>query len=167
MEQTSKELLIKDLCYRLHYGVKVEAHGLLKTISDDYDNRGIINAHVLNGLNLKDFFKTYSIDYIEKVPLFNRNGECNIKPYLFPLSSINEEQANELFNLFGISLLDSVGGDYIKINECTGITFFLNKGFDVEMHLDKLMNWLNTNHFDYRGLIPMGLAIDATGLNIY
>ena len=28
-------------------------------------------------------------------------------------------------------------------------------------------DWLNKNNFDYRGLIPMGLAIDATGLNIY
>ena len=28
-------------------------------------------------------------------------------------------------------------------------------------------DWLNKNNFDYRGLIPMGLAIDATNLNIY
>jgi hypothetical protein len=28
-------------------------------------------------------------------------------------------------------------------------------------------DWLNKNMFDWRGLIPMGLAIDATGLNIY
>ena len=28
-------------------------------------------------------------------------------------------------------------------------------------------DWLNANHFDYRGLIEKGLAIDATGLNIY
>ena len=33
--------------------------------------------------------------------------------------------------------------------------------------LAKLQDWLNRNHFDYRGLIPMGLAKDATGLNIY
>jgi hypothetical protein len=31
----------------------------------------------------------------------------------------------------------------------------------------KTFDWLNKNHFDYRGLIPMGLAIDATNLNIY
>lgn len=29
------------------------------------------------------------------------------------------------------------------------------------------IDWYNKNHFDYRGLIPKGLAIDATGLNIY
>ena len=31
----------------------------------------------------------------------------------------------------------------------------------------EVYDWLNKNHFDYRGLIPRGLAIDATGLNIY
>ena len=29
------------------------------------------------------------------------------------------------------------------------------------------LDWLIENNFDYRGLIPMGLATDATGLNIY
>jgi hypothetical protein len=29
------------------------------------------------------------------------------------------------------------------------------------------IDWLNKNHFDYRGLIEKGLAIDATNLNIY
>ena len=29
------------------------------------------------------------------------------------------------------------------------------------------VKWLNKNHFDWRGLIPMGLANDATSLNIY
>ena len=28
-------------------------------------------------------------------------------------------------------------------------------------------DWFNKNHFDYRGLIPMGLAEDATNKNIY
>ena len=30
-----------------------------------------------------------------------------------------------------------------------------------------LIDWFNKNHFDYRGLIEKGLALDATGLNIY
>lgn len=29
------------------------------------------------------------------------------------------------------------------------------------------VDWFHKNHFDYKGLIPMGLAIDATGKNIY
>lgn len=143
MKQENKDLLIKDLCARLPYGVKgTNAHGMIVDLD-------------------------HPTDYSPYMSIKNAVLKHDWKPYLFPLSSITEEQANELFNLFGISLLDSVGRDYIKINECTGITFFLNKGFDVETHLDKLMDWLNTNHFDYRGLIPMGLAIDATNLNIY
>ena len=30
-----------------------------------------------------------------------------------------------------------------------------------------LLDWLNKNRFDYRGLIEKGLAIDATNLDIY
>lgn len=143
MTQEQKELLLKDLCGRLPYGVKVEAHGLLKAIADDYDNRDIINAHVLNGLNLRDYFKTYSINCMEKVPLFNRKGVCNIKPYLFPMSSMTEEQKHELMSTCTF-LRDSVFG-----------------------WTDRTFDWCNKNHFDYRDLIPMGSAIDATGLNIY
>ena len=142
MTQENKDLLFKDLCARIPYLVKVN-------ITNRESKNRIVELTEDNICHLTN------------------NWWSEYKPYLFPMSSITEEQANELFNLFGISLLDSVGRDYIKINECTGITFFLNKGFDVETHLDKLMNWLNTNHFDYRGLIPMGLAIDATNLNIY
>lgn len=142
MKQEDKELLLKDICARLPYGVKV-----MTSVGGEIRN----DKEQLNFAQLLLFENSYE----------------DIKPYLFPLSSITEEQSMELFKLFGISLVDSIGADYIKINECTGITFFLNKGFDVETHLDKLIDWLNKNHFDYRGLIPAGAAIDATGLNIY
>ena len=61
------------------------------------------------------------------------------KPYLFPLSSMTEEQKKEW--------LYTLSSDY-------------NITYDT-------VDWLNKNHFDYRGLIEKGLAIDATGLNIY
>ena len=153
MTQEQKELLFKDLCGRLSYGVKVEAHGLLKTIADDYDNRDIINAHVLNGLNLRDYFKTYSINCMEKVPLFNRKGVCNIKPYLFPMSSMTEEQKQYLKNRF--------------CYDWDGEPYELWK-YQIEIgDADELIDWSNKNHFDYRNLIEKGLAIDATGKNIY
>ena len=67
------------------------------------------------------------------------------KPYLFPLSSMTEEH-------------------YIYIEK--------NKLIIASSETDVIMNpdgydFLNKNHFDYRGLIEKGLAIDATGLNIY
>ena len=67
----------------------------------------------------------------------------DIKPYLLPMSSMTEEQYDEF------------------INTCT---FLRGSKFG---WTDRTFDWLNKNHFDYRGLIPMGLANNATGLNIY
>jgi hypothetical protein len=158
MTSEQKELLLKDLCARLPYGVKVEAHGLLKTISDD--NRGPINAHVLNGLNLGDYFKTYSIDCIEKVPLFDRKGVCNIKPYLFPLSSMTEEQWADT----PYANLNKFTFDSFKCG-CSTLAF---ETYEVNLnYVVEFINWCYKNHFDIGGLISKGLAIDCTCLNIY
>lgn len=154
MTQEDKELLLKDLCARLPYKVKIEAKGLLKTIADDHNDKNIINAHVLNGLNLRDYFKTYSIDCMVNVPLFNRKGICNIKPYLFPISSMTEEQKKE-YNYWKheIPVCRYEYGDVVE---------------EIELYdSPESFEYLIENHFDYRGLIPKGLAIDATGLNIY
>ena len=143
MTPEQKGLLLKDLCARLPYGVKIAV-----------DNE----VEILEGVSALD-------TYVEYDSLLSSDIE-DVKPYLFPLSSMTEEQAKELFNKFDL-VCPSTEEDYIKINECTGITFFLSQGFDVETHLYKLIDWLLKNHFDIYGLIPMGLAIDATGLNIY
>ena len=71
----------------------------------------------------------------------------NIKPYLLPLSSMTEEEQRTL---------DSMCNVVEMVSRLSGLKMF-----------DKVFNWLNENHFDYRGLIEKGLAIDATGLNIY
>ena len=69
----------------------------------------------------------------------------NIKPYLRPISSMSEEQKEEFAHV---------------IVTCGTIGSSLLTHMSVE-------DWLNKNHFDYRGLIPMNLAIDATGLGVY
>ena len=66
----------------------------------------------------------------------------NIKPYLRPMSSMTEEERAER-----IGLLYELEG---HINE--DVTY-------------KYQDWLNKHHFDYRGLIPMGLAIAVTKEN--
>lgn len=66
-----------------------------------------------------------------------------VKPYLFPLSSMTDYQKS----------------DYQFITER-----WMN---DPSHSISDSIDWLNKNHFDYRGLIPMGLALDATGLDIY
>ena len=67
----------------------------------------------------------------------------NVRPYLFPLSSMTEKQKNE----------------YQYITER-----WMN---DPAYSISDSIDWLNENHFDYRGLIEKGLAIDATGTGIY
>ena len=83
----------------------------------------------------------------------------DIKPYLFPLSSITEEQKNELREMewsFDNSTI-------CNIIECFG-TY---RAYVDHSCCSELIDWFIKNHFDYRGLIPMELANDATGLNIY
>lgn len=146
MTQEQKDLLLKDLCGRLPYEVKVQT----TYINPQTKERKDIGMDILSTVEISMLIE----------------GSEEHKPYLFPLSSMTEGQAEELFGIFGLKC-PSTEEDYIKINEVTGITFFLLNGFDVETHLDKLFDWLNKNHFDYRGLIPKDLAIDSTGLNIY
>ena len=126
MTQENKELLLKDLCARLPYVVKVNVIYSNENASS-FRQRVCVEGD--NELNT------------DIIGLYQRN-EIEIKPYLFPLSSMTEEQEREL----------------------TNITYSNND--DVTIAL-LTIDWLNKNHFDYRGLIEKGLALDATGLNIY
>ena len=72
--------------------------------------------------------------------------EC-VKPYLRPMSSMTEEEQRAL---------DSMCNGVEQVSRLSGLKMF-----------DKAFNWLDENHFDYRGLIEKGLAIDATGKKIY
>ena len=131
MTQEEKELLLKDLCARLPYGVK----GIITYNGDK------------NIFTIKGIFNI----------LFLSDTECcnveDFKPYLFPLSSMTEEQKQYLKNRF--------------CSEWDGEPYDLWK-YQIEIgDTDELIDWLNKSHFDYRVLIEKGLAIDATGLNIY
>lgn len=122
MTQEDKELLLKDLCARLPYGVKVQStfYKCDGTIWK-YENE-ILTAGLLE----------YPI--------------TRYKPYLFPLSSMTEEQKKEE------SSFDPFKTDEVKTLGDWAIC---------------LVEFYNKHHFDYHGLIEKGLAIDATGLNIY
>lgn len=80
--------------------------------------------------------------------------EC-VKPYLLPMSSMTDKQKVE-YN----SLRDLVPAEqHCEIGNLLGDFEFVDNWRSID--------YLNANHFDYRGLIEDGLAIDATGLNIY
>lgn len=137
MTQEQKELLLKDLCTRLPYGVIVETPKGKGHICDI--NLTIFGAEL--GVNIDTMVRdTFSIN--------------DVKPYLFPLTSMTEEQKKEYnFWKHEIPVCHYEYGDAVEEVEL----------FDSPESFEYLIE----NHFDYRGLIPMGLAIDATGLNIY
>lgn len=154
MTQEDNELLLKDLCARLPYGVigKCELDASYGTPFDT-----IFQTHKFDAI-------VYSLteDSIFVIPLIENEDEQNFAeeevtkgvafsdftPYLFPLSSMTEKEWEDYQK---IRMIDWVDGD---INGT-----FINAGL--------IVDWLNAHHFDFRGLIEKGLAIDATGLNIY
>ncbi len=141
MTQKDKELLLKDLCARLPYGVVVNIKGF------DYDYNDKL-TQIYKGVGCSIQVTTNMPYDIEQV-----------KPYLLPLSSMSEEQKQELENL-GWNF-DNF--EIHNVSECFG-TY---REYVAHSDCFALIDWLNKNHFDYRGLIEKGLAIDAPGLNIY
>lgn len=152
MIQEDKELLLKDLCARLPYGVK-----LYRT----YGECVSLELRSVDVGNDKLVFYTYKGDGLEicDTDTIERFGQLKYKPYLFPLSSMTEEQKEELQKLKW-----NFDGDDISNSES-----YYSEHADYVTHLEcySLIDWLNKNHLDYRGLIEKGLAIDATGKNVY
>lgn len=117
MTQEDKELLLKDLCARLPYGVKVLA-------SEDM-------ALTLRQIDSNGFCECWE----------NEDIKCHSRwmiPYLRPMESMSKEEVDE-FTQFDV--YDD--GEYVMPNY-------------------KTIDWLNAHHFDYRGLIEKGLAIEVT-----
>ena len=121
MTQEDKELLLRDLCARVPYGVKVQ---------------------YMNNIFVIDYVSSYEEVKLD-IPDNYTVGISEVKPYLFPLSSMTEKQKKE----------------YQYITE--------RWMYDPSYSISDSTDWRNKNHFDYRGLIKKDLAIDATGLNIY
>lgn len=113
MTQEEKQLLHKDLCGRLLYGVIIEITSDAGMVDVSYNMR--LDAGLLDDL---------------------LHNEEDFKPYLRPMSSMTEEEKEELYQKTGF-----------KIDDCIlGLSAF---------------DWLNAHHFDYRGLIEKGLALEA------
>ncbi len=125
MTREEKDLLLKDLCARLPYGVKVN-----EGVQGDFTLIGLTNERVFTTCEVEGYHNDFPIELI--------------KPYLFSISSMTMEQIEKYTDL---CMKDTAGGIY----------YFTPDSID----------WLNKNHFDWRGLIGKGLAINATRLNIY
>ena len=147
MTQKDKDLLLKDLCARLPYDVVVATT----------DNDGTIpNFWMLDSYNrLTEDVRLTNCD----VDADRLTDFCDVRPYLFPLSSMTEEQYNEMQTISGNNCLE-----HMEIEK----EWRNNSPFThLPLYQYKVIEFFHKHHFDYRGLIPMGLANDATGLNIY
>lgn len=145
MKTEDKELLLRDLSGRLPYGVKCKIHthvhgDTVYKLTDIRDNGYTCGT-------VKDKYAWAVLDI------------SGVKPYLFPFSSMNKEQKREYHQSTSkdIDMLQDVILERINGEDNTNKHAIAYNGID----------WLNAHHFDYRGLIKKGLAIDATGLNIY
>ena len=148
MTQEDKKLLLKDLCARLPYGVKC----IVTKSRIEEGQKGDMGKLVcicLEGVNC-----------ISDIPFFSEFG--NFKPYLFPLSSMTEEQCYKFYCGFVENETDYNDFKKYYFDGClwSKVLTSINDCSDI-------IDWFNKNHFDYRDLIEKGLAIDATGLNIY
>lgn len=135
MTKEEKDLLLKDLCARLPYGVIASYYGAEEEC-ETWDK--------IEGITCNDCVDIgqYSLP-VESV-----------KPYLFPLSSMSDEQKKEYYYLcFEEERKEWEFGEWI-----TRVYYH---------NTTESIDWLNKNHFDYRGLISKGLAIDCTNLDIY
>ena len=131
MTQADKDLILRDLCGRLSYGVKVYRKWIAPLSGSPEE--GIFDFCIFD---IEILLSPHNWVSTEKG--IREVREYDIKPYLRPMSSMTEEERAER-----IGLLWELEG---HINE------------DVAY---KYQDWLNKHHFDYRGLIPKGLALEA------
>ena len=147
MTQEDKALLLKDLCARLPYDTVCQ-------VEFKSDGRYESKNMILSGI-----FKDEAYFTIENGSVYSND----YKPYLFPLSSMTEEQKKEISKRYK---LHTYYGLCIEITNHSEGYWDDDNSCNLQDYL-WLVDWFNKNHFDYSGLIEKGLAIDATGLNIY
>ena len=136
MTQEEKDLLLKDLCARLPYGVKV----------------------LVDNKHWCDFYKDIPVELTLDNSYRILSGVTlgYVKPCLFPLSSMTEEQWKEITDIQIQESLKSLD----SIDDSVSNPLFSTDDL-------KTIEWCYANHIDIHNLIPIGSAIDATGLNIY
>lgn len=145
MTNKEKELLIKCLCEMLYHNVKVE-YGRIHEGKDLGETQ--------------DFLTGRMIDSYKNNIMIGFTEVYSITPYLRPMSSMTEEEKwdfGRIFNSFSylkLELLEN-GLSFHEIYDITGRC-------DITWNeLNTAIDWLNAHHFDYHGLIPMGLALEA------
>ena len=148
MTEEDKKLLLKDLSTRLPYGVKAYVKNWSKLDRKYYE--GVYTVESTHP-SLNTVLACSDKGSVEVIVGYD---DYEIKPYLFPLSSMTEEIMDEIYTTTGVYDISIDSSVHIE----AGTTF---------EDLTKIFDILHKHQIDYRGLIEKGLAIDATGLNVY
>ena len=147
MTEKEKQLLLSDISARYMNGLMcvVEGHEGVYQIVGTYRREGYGAAYA----------------YIDVAPFGDIIIDI-VKPYLRPMSSMTEEEREELIGLLKGGYLDEDTG-IISWYFChrDGTDAVTNAFFFDTEHISKFIEFLNTHHFDYRGLIEKGLALEA------
>ena len=139
MIQEDKKLLLKDLCARVPYHPKGR----------------VVNA--CNGAECDEWLTCATF------PMFT-NVTNNCRLYLRPMSSMTEEEKEQFYyHILDLDIDDikeENGGRLPLPFANNGAGLYLENFYISDMH--HAIDWLNEHHFDYRGLIEKGLALEAT-----
>ena len=138
MTQEDEELLFKDLGSRLSYGVICQVD----------DGAAGLNDGKLVEIDISKELVRFDADYYWDAYI------DDIKPYLRPLSSMAEEEFDDMFKQ-----LYSAQEEFFRNCSNTDIIGKIIANDSVKY------DWLNAHHFDYRNLIEKGLAIEVTEEN--
>ena len=139
MTQEEKQLLLQDLCARLPYGVKVKFYLPLNTH---------FVIEILRDVEIRNE------DILICTTTWNAIKLEICKPYLRPMSSMTEEEKADL-EAYSKQELDKYADDVLNGSDEDTIRYS-----QVSL-IYKDIDWYNAHHIDYRGLIPMGLALEA------
>lgn len=137
MAQENIQLLFQDLCARLPHHVRCKVW-----LKDGTTEEGPLDLQHNYGDVLRDAF------YYNKIK--------DIKPYLRPMSSMTDEEKEELKGIFDV---ENITNDSICFLE--GGTLEEYEAQIPFSFCSKFLDWLNFHHFDYRNLIEKSLAIEA------
>lgn len=155
MTEKQKQLLMKDLCGRLPYGVNIlhVKDGVIGVLST-------INIYVEHNFNGEQNIKcTTSFLGEDNVPIEE------FKPYLYPLSSLTSSNADDIEQIMECDIPWRISEGLIEWTVGGSVE---SETFELRINqIERLIELLNANHIDYRGLIEQGLAIDATGTIMY
>lgn len=157
MTQEQKDLLLKDLCARLTYGVKAYVKNWSKLDRKYYEGVYTVESIHPSLNNILVYSERFAVEVLVGY------DDYEIKPYLFPLSSMTDELWDKEFRGYNIT---EDTRDSFKYG-CETLEFY---DYNPNPDLSSMVGFINQlikNHFDIYGLIPKGLAIDATNINIY